>query len=66
LYCVGNSESIAIDSVFQLAPIAEHFSTEFVFYATAADGWAVVPGTKFMALPLFLFMRPTAETLSKC
>jgi hypothetical protein len=58
-----------MDSVFQSAPIAQRISTKFVLYttaATAADGWAVVTGTKFTALPLFLFVRPTAETLSKC
>jgi hypothetical protein len=60
MYCVDNSESVAMDSVFQSAPTAEHISAKFVLYvisATGADGWTVVTGTKFTALPLFLFVR---------
>jgi hypothetical protein len=69
VYCVDSPECAAVDSLFRSAPIAEHISAKFVLYATSAtvtDGWAIVTGTKFKSLPLFLFVRPTAETLPKC
>jgi hypothetical protein len=68
-YCVDNPESVAMDSVFQSAPIGQRISTKFVLCttsATAADSWTNVTGTKFAALPLFLFLRGPAETLPKC
>jgi hypothetical protein len=67
VYCADNPASAATDVLFQSAPIAEHLASKFVLYATpatVADGWAVVTGAKFTALPMFLFVKPAGDTLA--
>jgi hypothetical protein len=69
VFCLDNPDCAEADLLFQSPSVAQEISAKFVFFATSsttADGWAIITGTKFRRLPLTIFVKPTADTLSQC
>jgi hypothetical protein len=69
VYCADNPVCAMTDVLFQSAHVAEHMASKFILYATpatVAEGWALITGASFKSLPMFLFVKPTGDTLATC
>jgi hypothetical protein len=69
VFCNDNPLCQSMDSLYKSTAISRIISSRYIFYPTSSttwDGYSIATGFSFTALPLFLFLRPTGETVNDC